>query len=330
MLQSGRHDIVLGKLTTRRPLSSSHRPTPDTSRLAVEVPIAAPRVPSAGIGPYPGINMLVGVALVALSVATPVARPWSDQDQVAQPATATPLSDDQIEAFLRDAKVVKTKSVGKGVTGTIRATLTDGTLTHDAQIQQIEEKKTQFEAAGASEFNFEDSWRFNVAAYRVDRLIGLQMVPVTVSRKWKSAPAAFTWWIDDVMMDEGKRLQDKTQPPDSGLWNEQMQMVRLFDQLIANTDRNSGNLLIGKNWQVWAIDHTRAFRTQNTLPAPAKIARCDRQVLAGLKALNREVLQREIGDFVSDFQIAGVLARRDQIVAIIDKAGPAGVFDRRR
>ena len=191
--------------------------------------------------------MLVGVALVALSVATPVARPWSDQDQVAQPATATPLSDDQIEAFLRDAKVVKTKSVGKGVTGTLRATMTDGTLTHDAQIQQIEEKKTQFEAAGAAEFNFEDSWRFNVAAYRVDRLIGLQMVPVTVSRKWKSAPAAFTWWIDDVMMDEGKRLKDKTQPPDSGLWNEQMQMVRVFDQLIYNVDRNMGNLLIGKH-----------------------------------------------------------------------------------
>jgi len=272
--------------------------------------------------------MLVGVALVALSVATPVARPWSDQDQVAQPATATPLSDDQIEAFLRDAKVVKTKSVGKGVTGTIRATLTDGTLTHDAQIQQIEEKKTQFEAAGASEFNFEDSWRFNVAAYRVDRLIGLQMVPVTVSRKWKSAPAAFTWWIDDVMMDEGKRLQDKTQPPDSGLWNEQMQMVRVFDQLIYNVDRNMGNLLIGKTWRVWAIDHTRAFRTQNTLKAPANVTRCDRQVIEGLKQLNKEGLKKSIGEFVTEYQINGLLARRDKIVEILEKAGPSAMFDR--
>ena len=272
--------------------------------------------------------MLVGVALVALSVATPVARPWSDQDQVAQPATATPLSDDQAEAFLRDAKVVKTKSVGKGVTGTIRATLTDGTLTHDAQIQQIEEKKTQFEAAGASEFNFEDSWRFNVAAYRVDRLIGLQMIPVTVSRKWKSAPAAFTWWIDDVMMDEGKRLQDKTQPPDSGLWNEQMQMVRVFDQLIYNVDRNMGNLLIGKTWRVWAIDHTRAFRIQNTLKAPANVTRCDRQVVEGLKQLNKEGLKKSIGEFVTDYQINGLLARRDKIVEILEKAGPSAVFDR--
>lgn len=273
--------------------------------------------------------MLVGVALVALCVATPVARPWSDQDQVAQPASATPLSDDQIEAFLRDAKVVKTKSVGKGVTGSLRATMTDGTLTHDAQIQQVEEKKTQFEAAGAAEFNFEDSWRFNVAAYRVDRLIGLQMVPVTVSRKWKSAPAAFTWWIDDVMMDEGKRLKDKTQPPDSGLWNEQMQMVRVFDQLIYNVDRNMGNLLIGKTWRVWAIDHTRAFRTQNTLKTPANVTRCDRQVVERLKQLNKDGLKKSIGEFVTEYQINGLLARRDKIVEIFEKAGPSAVFDRR-
>lgn len=273
--------------------------------------------------------MLVGVALVALCVATPVARPWSDQDQAAQPATATPLSDDQIEAFLRDAKVVKTKSVGKGVTGSLRATMTDGTLTHDAQIQQVEEKKTQFEAAGAAEFNFEDSWRFNVAAYRVDRLIGLQMVPVTVSRKWKSAPAAFTWWIDDVMMDEGKRLKDKTQPPDSGLWNEQMQMVRVFDQLIYNVDRNMGNLLIGKTWRVWAIDHTRAFRTQNTLKTPANVTRCDRQVVERLKQLNKDGLKKSIGEFVTEYQINGLLARRDKIVEIFEKAGPSAVFDRR-
>ena len=273
--------------------------------------------------------MLVGVALVALCVATPVARPWLDQDQAAQPATATPLSDDQIEAFLRDAKVVKTKSIGKGVTGTLRATMTDGTLTHDAQIQQVEEKKTQFEAAGAAEFNFEDSWRFNVAAYRVDRLIGLQMVPVTVSRKWKSAPAAFTWWIDDVMMDEGKRLKDKLQPPDSGLWNEQMQMVRVFDQLIYNVDRNMGNLLIGNTWRVWAIDHTRAFRTQNALKTPANVTRCDRQVVEGLKQLSKEVLKKEIGPFVTEYQISGLLARRDKIVEILEKAGPSAVFDRR-
>jgi hypothetical protein len=287
--------------------------------------------------------MLIGVTLIALSVA-PVAgvRPGSDRGQTGvrpqaaaapqaapqEPASAAIPSDADIEKFLREAKVVKTKSIGKGVTGSIRATLSDGTLTHDAQIQSIDEKKTQFQAAGAAEFNFEDSWKFNVAAYRLDRLIGLEMVPVSVSRTWKGQPSAFTWWIDDVMMDEGKRLKDKTQPPNSSLWNEQMQMVRVFDQLIYNVDRNMGNLLIGKTWRVWAIDHTRAFRTHNTLKSPANITRCDRQVVERLKQLNKDVLKKQIGDFVTDYQIAGLLARRDKIVELIEKAGPAGVFDR--
>jgi hypothetical protein len=268
------------------------------------------------------------IALTMWSVLPAMAGPVPQAAQAAAGAPA--LTDDQMVAFLQTAKVLTTKGGGKGVTGTVRATLSDGTLTHDAQIQKIEEKKAQFSAGKVTEFNFEDSWRFNVAAYRVDRLIGLRMVPVTVARTWKSERSAFTWWLDDVLMDEGARVKSNQQPPDSGIWNEQMQMVRLFDQLIANTDRNAGNLLIGKSWQVWAIDHTRAFRTQNTLSSPANIARCDRQVLAGLKGLTRDLLKREIGEFVTEYQIASLLARRDQIVAIIDKAGPAGVFDLRR
>ena len=89
------------------------------------------------------------------------------------------------------------------------------------------------------------------------------------------------------------------------------------------------NLLISGTWRVWAIDHTRAFRSHNTLKVPASITRCDRQILAGLKALNRDTLKREIGDYVSDYQISGLLARRDKIVDLIEQRGPAGVFDRR-
>ena len=66
------------------------------------------------------------------------------------------------------------------------------------------------------------------------------------------------------MMDEQVRYNKKISPPAEVLerWNQQMQLLRLFDQLIANTDRNLGNLLIGNDWTIWAIDHTRAFRTQ--------------------------------------------------------------------
>jgi hypothetical protein len=236
-------------------------------------------------------------------------------------------SDAEIEQFLLHAKVIKTRSAGKGITGSLRGTLTDGVLTHDAHIQTIDERKSEFRGTTSTEFNFRDSWSFNVAAYRISRLIGLDLVPVSVARKWKTTDAAYTWWIDDFAMDEAERLKKKLSPPDPLRWNEQIQMVRLFDQLIANVDRNLGNLLITTDWNLWAIDHTRAFRTQPTLKTPGNIARCDRQVLERLKQLDRATLKTEVGQFLQSYEMDAMLKRRDAIVELIEQRGPNAVFD---
>jgi hypothetical protein len=243
-------------------------------------------------------------------------------------APAGPRTDAEIEAFLRDAKVVKTKSTSKGITNSLRATLSDGTFTHDAQIQSIDEQKAQFTGTQGTEFNFRDTWKFNVAAYRLDRLIGLNMVPVSIPRRFRTDAAAFTWWIDDVMMDEGERLKSKTPVPSIAEWNEQMQLVRVFDQLIYNVDRNMGNLLITKDWHIWAIDHTRAFRTQEALKSAANVTRCDRQLLERLKALDKATLKREMGEYLGDWEINSLLVRRDAIVARLEAIGASALFDR--
>jgi hypothetical protein len=239
-------------------------------------------------------------------------------------------ADGDIEQFLLKANVVRTRSAGKGITGSLRATLSDGALTHDAHIQTVDESKREFRGDQGVEFNFRDSWSFNVAAYKIDRLLGLKLVPVTVQRRWRTTLGSFTWWVDDVMMDEGERLKRKQQSPDPQGWNEEMQLVRLFDQLIANTDRNLGNLVITKDWHMWAIDHTRAFRVHGTLKTPGNIARCDRQIFERLKALDRATLRRELSDHLQTWEIDALLKRRDAIVALIEQKGPAGLFDRRR
>lgn len=251
------------------------------------------------------------------------------QSGTVQPSPAS-MSDKDIEQFLLKAKIVRSRNAGKGITGSIRATLTDGTITHDAHVQTIDEAKREFRSAQGVEFNFRDSWMFNVAAYRIDRMLDLRLVPVSVERRWRSANAAFTWWIDDVMMDEGERLKKELNSPDPRGWNEEMQLVRVFDQLIYNIDRNLGNVVITKNWRIWAIDHTRAFRTHEALKTPGNITRCDRRVLERLKELTMEKLRRETGPYLNSFEISSLLKRRDQIVALIEKRGAAGLFDRSR
>jgi len=254
--------------------------------------------------------------------------PETPSTTVAAVAVAPVPPDGEIERFLTEADVVSTKSTKKGVTDSLKATLSDGKLTHDAHIQNIDETKREFRSQQGIEFDFRDSWTFNIAAYKIDRLIGLNMVPPSVSRSHRSTPAAWTWWIDDVLMDEGGKVKNNVQPPDRAYYSRQRAMMYLFDQLISNTDRNQGNIVYTKDWRLWLIDHTRAFRKNSELKLPAQISRCDRQVFEGLKALDREKLKAAVGRQLDDGQIKSLLARRDAIVKRLEALGPSALFDR--
>jgi hypothetical protein len=236
--------------------------------------------------------------------------------------------------FLRTARIVDARPIGKGVTQPFRLTLTDGTVTHDAAFQSINEqrKMSRTGRGGALEFNFVDSWRFNVAAHRLASLLGIgSMVPVSVERTWKGKKGALTWWVDDVLMDDEGRRKGGVEPPDPDEWNRQHLRMRVFTQLVYDTDRNQGNLLITKDWRLVMIDFTRAFRSWDEVPSPLTILRrCDRSLLAAMRALTKESLRRAAAEYLSPFEIDGVLARRDILVAhfdaLIAKLGEASVL----
>lgn len=230
------------------------------------------------------------------------------------------------EEFLKTAKVISTKAAKGGITGSLRATMSDGKITHDAQIQQIDEAKTRFEGSRGVEMNFRDTYKFNIAGYRLSKLLGLNMIPPSIERNYKGAGAAFTWWVDDVMMDEGGRMSKRLTAPDSENWNEQMHIVRVFDQLIFNTDRNLGNLLITKDWQLWMIDHTRAFRISHDLLMAKNLVKCERSLLEAMRKLEAAELKAVMGDAITIPEQQGVLKRRDKIVAILEKMGEGSLY----
>jgi hypothetical protein len=232
----------------------------------------------------------------------------------------TRRSRDQMEQFLLNANVVQRKTLGQGVTNSERATLSDGQIQHDAHIQSVDVQANTFTSKRGTELNFKDSYKFNIAAYRLDKILGLNMIPVSVERKVGGKTSAITWWVDDKMFDEVDRKKQGLEPPDKDNWNKQMYAVRVFDQLIYNTDRNLGNLVIDKQWRMWMIDHTRAFRTLKTLKSDKDLVMCDRNLLASLRKLDEDTLNEQLHPYLSKTEVRAMLERRDTIVKFFDDA----------
>ncbi|MCC6589721.1 MAG: hypothetical protein IT168_23700 [Bryobacterales bacterium] len=261
-------------------------------------------------------KVLASLLITALAAVCADDSKWSIPDQ---------------EKFLKTARVVEISDAGKGYTKSQKAMLDDGKRKHMAHLQTVDRYKAEFHGTdGSFEKDFKDSWKFNVAGWRLAKMIGLSaMVPPSVPRVVEGKPGSLTWWIDGIKMDEQYRRDNKIEPPDKDRWRRQMATIRVFDQLIHNMDRNQENILIAEDWHVWMIDHTRAFRKAATLRNAKAITECDPALLKAIKRLNERDLTREIGEFVTPEEIAGLLARRDLIVEILEKSGTNPAVSRR-
>jgi hypothetical protein len=250
------------------------------------------------------------LATLWLSVAAVAA-----QAPAAAPVTLTCA---EMEAFLKNSRMGRQRSIPVGVTVPSRATLDDGKMQHDASIQAVDESKTTFATARGTELNFRDSWQFNVAGYELAKILELNMVPPYVERTVSGRRASVSWWVGGTMM-ERDRVKQNLSPPDTEQWNAQVLAARAFHELIADTDVNMTNLLITKDWRVWLIDFSRSFRLTRTLQEPERLNAVDRRLLARLKGLTKDPLRQKLGRWVTGDQIDALLARRDVIVRTLER-----------
>lgn len=263
---------------------------------------------------------VVVVAIAAAMGGSP--RPLLAQDSAPSVTSAakSALTLQQMEEFLLNARIVKSREIGKGVTGSKVATLSDGQLTHDAHIQSVSIEKTVFQPSrGPTELNFKDHYRYNVAAYRLARTLGLANVPVSVERRVERNHAAVTWWVDDVMMDELERLDREKKNNLPASWRRArtsgyIHIKRVFDELIGNTDRNVGNQLWTSDGTLWLIDHTRAFRLHHKLKQTRVLQRCERELFKALQSLTIESVAAAVDRTLTDNEIKALIKRRDLIV----------------
>jgi hypothetical protein len=244
-------------------------------------------------------------------MATCIIIPWR-----APAADDEPLNKEQIKQFLQTADIVKSKPSSKGVTHPWRLTLSNGAITHDASFQAVDEHKPKMDLGnGKIETDFVDSYKYNIAAYQLAELVGLDyMLPVYVERKWEGKTGSLSWWLP-IKMDDAERFEKKIEPPDADKWNQQMFRIRVFDELVYDTDANLTNVLIGPDWTVYRVDFSRAFRKSKDLRGEKNLVKCDRQLFEKLKALKADEVSEKTKRYLTKDEINGVMARRDKIVA---------------
>lgn len=175
------------------------------------------------------------------------------------------MSDEEIEQFLRTAEVVLVEDLSIGITRPRRLTLEQDGHRMRAIFKTKDNRPHLQRRTWDRRTEDADRFVFDVAAYRLDRLLDLHMVPITVLRTIDGEPGAVQYWVENAF-NENQRQERGLNFSGPCPLVDQYKLMWLFDGLIYNEDRNLGNLLYDEHWMLWLIDHTRAFRARPEVP----------------------------------------------------------------
>jgi len=285
----------------------------------VLVPVrqAVDEVASAALRPH--LEMVAGPPSEAPEV---VADPhwggyvWSDVNGDPLPFQDEP----RLLYVLRSGDVISTSRVSEGTNRNLKVELEDpdtGARVYAVFRDVDATVHTDQGLRSVEQFRLRDRAAHELAAYRIDRMLGLRRVPPVVRREIDRRAGTLQLWMQGVMSERDRRDQE-VPVPDTVTWARQLSMMHVFDNLIGNFDRNQTNMLIDEGWRLWLIDHTRSFLRTNRLLEPEKIQRCDRQLLRSLRDLDGEVVRRRLAGLVDDPELDALMARRDALVERLD------------
>ena len=261
-------------------------------------------------------TLLVFAAAVWIGAGSPV---------LAQFTAAEQADYEKWEEFLRTAKVVESEQLPKseGVTQPFALMLEKDGVRHRALWKN---------ASGDRVGGYKETWKGEIAAYRLSRFLGVHMVPPTVEREYRGDRGSCQIWVDAPLNMETIIKKDLRAPGIKNTYfTRAIHIQRAFDNLISNEDRHQRNYLVTEDWRMILIDHSRSFRTtkkfttrliydeNNKENKNFIMASMPRALYEAVKALTSETIRTVVGDTLTDAEIAATMARRNLMIAWLDK-----------
>ncbi len=236
--------------------------------------------------------------------------------------TSTELSQrEDVEEWLATGKLVDAKAIGEGVTKPYRLFLKAG---------EVEISGAWKSVSGFKNGVLED-WQYEIAAYQMDKLLGLNMVPPTVEKRYDRKKGSLQYWIEGTISDETRQEKGMKMPVSQiHHWENRIYLMRAFDSIIANDDRTQQNIQYTKDWRTILIDHSRAFRStrehtknlmfgKNGLKEAMIFKRLPRKFVENVKALNFDQIKDAVGIYLSKREINAILSRKVIFLNEIDE-----------
>jgi hypothetical protein len=210
--------------------------------------------------------------------------------------------------ILKTGEVVNIQDLGTGANKPKKVTLRKQGRTVDGVWKPI--KRGPREEAW-------ESYQAEVAAYELDKMLGLRMVPPTVEREIKGVKGSLQLWV------EGSRRfhEARAEAPGGVAWDQTMSRMKTFDNLISNWARSDKDFMVDSEWNVLLIDHSQAFLSTNALNAkPDEVpAIFDRRLMERLRSLQSDMLAMRFGRVLLDPQVRAILGRRDALLTLMEK-----------
>lgn len=231
------------------------------------------------------------------------------------------ISREKWEEFLKTAEIVGSVDIPEGVTKPIRIFL----------------KKDNIEGSGAwkkvkgIQQGVLEGWQYEIAAYRMDKLLGLNMVPPTVEREFKGKKGSLQLWMTFAMSDLERMNQNIQIPPSKVYnWTKRKYLMRAFDSLIANEDRTQQNIRYTDDWRIILIDHSRSFRSSRKFTKKLvygkkgikerKLFRMlPRAFVKKIRDLSFDTIKKAVGLYLKDKEIDAILVRKELLLKEIEE-----------
>ncbi len=241
-----------------------------------------------------------------------------------------------IKEVLRTARVISREKVDRGVAGVEMFLLEHEGLRFHAAFRSVDVTARKSAPSGIERptKKYRDAAIFESAAYELSELLGIGRVPPVVERRIDDLNGTVQIWMEGTRPEVVLIQENQLRPSDPVRWNHQKQIMFVFDNLIANSDRNQGNLLIDRGWNIWFIDHTRAFKRSSKLIYLDKLTACERNLWTSLREVDDETLRQRLEPYLESQEITKLLTRRRTLIrriqSLIKKHGEDAVlFDLR-